>query len=111
MAAERNITIYKGDTYVHEVRIKNSENVNTDITGRTYKAQIRKSRSSDAIVLNFDIVITDAQNGIIRMSLSPENTSVVSSGTYFYDFEEKNQDIVTTLMSGKVTVTGDVTYG
>ena len=111
MAAERNISIYKGDSYTHEVRIKNSANVNTNITGRTYTAQMRKSRSSDSIVLSFDIVISSAINGLITMSLSPQATSSIEPGTYFYDFEETNGTYVTTLMTGKVSLTGQVSHG
>ena len=111
MAAERNISIYKGDSYTHEVRIRNSANVNTHITGRTYTAQMRKSRSSDSIVISFDIVISSAINGLITMSLSPQATSSIEPGTYFYDFEETNGTYVTTLMTGKVSLTGQVSHG
>lgn len=111
MAAERNITIYKGDSYTHEVRIKNSANVNTNITGRLYKAQMRKSKASESVILNFDVLISDAVNGVIILSLPPERTSSIQPGSYFYDFEETNGAYITTLMRGKVSVTGEVSYG
>ena len=111
MAAERNIAIYKGDTYTHEIRIKDGANANTNITGRTYKAQMRKSRSSSTTVLSFTIAITNAANGVVTMSLAPEVTSSIDPGTYFYDFEENNAGYVTTLMAGKVSLTGQVSRG
>jgi len=111
MAAERNIAIYKGDSYTHEVRIRNSANVNTNITGRTYTAQMRKSRSSDSVVLSFTVAITSAVNGLVTMSLSSGATSAIDPGTYFYDFEETNGGYVTTLMTGKVALTGQVSRG
>ena len=111
MAAERNIAIYKGDSYTHEVRIRNSANANTNITGRTYTAQIRKSRSSESVVLSFTVAITDAINGVVLISLSPELTSSINPGTYFYDFEEKNGSYITTLMAGKVSINGEVSHG
>jgi hypothetical protein len=111
MAAERNIEIYKGDSYTHEIRIRNSANVNTNITGRTYTSQMRKSRSSDSIILSFTVVIADAVNGVINMSLTPEATSSIQPGTYFYDFEETNSGYVTTLMTGKVSLVGQVSRG
>ena len=111
MAAERNISIYKGDSYTHEVRIRNSANVNTNITGRTYTAQMRKSRSSDSVVLSFTVAVTSAANGLVTMSLSSGATSSIDPGTYFYDFEETNGGYVTTLMTGKVTLTGQVSRG
>ena len=111
MAAERNIEIYKGDSYTHEIRIRDSANVNTNITGRTYTAQMRKSRSSDSVVLSFTVAISSAANGVVTMSLTPDATSSVQPGTYFYDFEETNAGYVTTLMTGKVSLTGQVSRG
>jgi hypothetical protein len=111
MAAERNISIYKGDSYTHEIRIRNSANVNTNITGRTYTAQMRKSRSSDSVVLSFTVAVTSAANGLVTMSLSSDATSSIEPGIYFYDFEETNGSYVTTLMTGKVSLTGQVSRG
>ena len=45
MAATRNIEIYKGDTYLHELRLKNNSNAVINITSRTYTGQIRKKRN------------------------------------------------------------------
>ena len=111
MAAERNIAIYKGDSYTHEIRIKDSANTNTNITGRTYTAQMRKSRSSDTVVLSFNVSMTNPTNGIVTISLTPEATSSIQPGTYFYDFEETNGSYITTLMSGKISLSGEVSHG
>ena len=89
MAGVRDITIYKGDTYTHEVRIKNSANTAINITGRTYKAQMRKSKASDEIVISFTTTITDAANGLVTFSLTAGNSSNINVGTYYYDFEER----------------------
>jgi hypothetical protein len=42
------------------------------------------------------------------MSLTASNTASITSGTYVYDFQEVNGTTVTTLITGTVTVTGDV---
>jgi len=111
MAGVRDITIYKGDTYTHEVRIKNSSNTAINITGRTYKAQMRKSKASDEIVISFTTTITDAANGLVTFSLTAGNSSNINVGTYYYDFEETNGAYVTTLMGGKATIKGEVSRG
>ena len=72
---------------------------------------MRKSRSSSSIVLSFTVAITSAANGVVIMSLTPEATSSIDPGTYFYDFEETNTNYVTTLMAGKVSLTGQVSRG
>ena len=109
MAATRNIDIYKGDTYIHELRLKNSSNAAINISTRTYTGQIRKKRNSDIILLEFTTEITDGANGVVAFSLTPVQTATLLAGLYVYDFQELNQAVVTTLVTGNVTVTGDVT--
>jgi hypothetical protein len=111
MAGLRDIRIYKGDSYLHEVRIRDSENSPINITGREYRVQMRKSKASKTVVASFDIFIADAPNGIVRFSLEPEDTSKIIPGTYYYDFEETNLGYVTTLMGGKMVITGEVSRG
>jgi hypothetical protein len=111
MAAERNISIYKGDTYTHEARIKNASNVAINISNRTYTAQIRKSKASQDIVENFTVNVTDAANGVLVFSLVASVTSNIQVGTYYYDLQEQNSGVVTTLMGGKVIISGEVTRG
>lgn len=111
MAGSRDIVIYKGDSYTHEVRIRNSSNVAIDITGRTYRVQMRKSKASSSVILSFSTSITNAANGVVQFSLSPEDTANISVGTYYYDFEETNNGYVTTLMGGKMVITGEVSRG
>lgn len=111
MAAERNIIIYQGDTYLHEVRLRTDVGANINISTRTYSAQIRKTKTSDNIVASFATEIVDGPNGIMRFVLLPEQTANIKSGVYFYDLQEKNGSIVTTLIAGKATVQGEVTRG
>lgn len=108
MAATRNITIYQGDTYAHELRIKNSANANVTITSRTYTGQIRKKRNSDTAAATFTSEITNAANGIVVLSLTSAQTANIAAGTYVYDFQETNGATITTLITGTVTVTGEV---
>jgi hypothetical protein len=111
MAASRDISIYQGDSYTHEARIRNSSNVAINISGRTYTAQIKRSKGSDSVVASFTTSITDAANGVLTFSMTSSNTANISSGTYYYDLEEVNGSTVTTLMGGKVTVVGDISNG
>lgn len=111
MAAERNIIIYKGDSYSHEVRLKNSSNTAINISNRNYTSQIRRSKASEEVVQNFTIQITDAVNGILVISLAADLTSNIRVGTYYYDLQEDNSGIITTLMGGRMIISGEVTRG
>ena len=108
-AGQRDITVYQGDTYVHEIRIQNSSNTAININSRTYTGQIRKRRSSDDISAIFTTNIIDAANGVVVFSLSTSDTASLRSGGYVYDFQETNSGIVTTLLTGNLTVVGEVT--
>jgi len=109
MAAERNISIYQGDTYTHDVTIADSSNSAIDISGRTYAAQIRPFAGSSDITATFTTSIVSAADGQMRFSLSPTQTANISAGIYTYDLQETNGAIVLTIMSGTVTVTAEVT--
>jgi len=111
MAAERNITIYQGDTYLHELRLRNSANANINISSRTYSGQIRKTSSSSNSVAVFSSSISDAANGVVQLSLTASVTANIKSGVYYYDFQEVNGSVVTTLIGGKVSLQGEVTRG
>jgi hypothetical protein len=108
MAAERNISVYKGDTYTHSVTIKNSSNVAIDVSLRTYVAQIKESSAASASLLSFDIDDSNGANGVVVLSLTSNQTSTLKSGKYYYDLQETAGNVVTTLMYGNVSVTGDI---
>ena len=109
MAAERNITIYQGDTYLHELRLRNSSNANINITSRTYSGQVRKTSGSSNSVAVFTAAITDAANGIVQFTIAASVTANIKSGIYYYDFQEVNGSFVTTLIAGKASFQGEVT--
>jgi seryl-tRNA(Sec) selenium transferase len=110
MAAKREISIYQGDTYLHELRLRNSSNTAINITGRVYTAQLRKSKSSETAV-SFTTAITNAANGVLTFSLTPAQTSNIEAGSYIYDLQELNGSIVTTLISGTAIVSREVNHG
>ena len=109
MAAERNIEIYQGDTYAHQLSLKDSANAVINISSRSYAGQIRKKRSSNTVTATFTTQITDGANGVVVFSLTPNVTSSMASGSYVYDFQETNGAVVTTVLTGNVSVTGQVT--
>ena len=109
MAGQRNIQIYQGDTYVHQLSVKDSANAVINISSRTYAGQIRKRRASSTIAATFATEITDGANGVVAFSLAANITSNIVSGSYVYDFQETDGAVVSTLLTGKVAVTGEVT--
>lgn len=109
MAAERNISIYQGDTYVHNVTINDSNGNPIDIGGRSYSGQIRRSPGATDVVATFTATITNGAAGTVQFSLPANISSNMGAGVYYYDFQETNGIVVLTLMTGTATVTPEVT--
>lgn len=83
-----------------------------NITGRTYESQIRRVPSSDdAPDAEFTCVITDAANGELTLYLLPSETDVLNAKVkYYWDLQQNNAGVITTLLTGSVTVIQDVTH-
>lgn len=109
MAAEKDIEIYKGDTYIHELRLKDSSNVAINITSMSFKGAMKVSNQSSSNTASFEVSKTDASNGVVTFTISASDTSNIRPGTYVYDFQQQNGTIITTLLHGKVVVKADVT--
>jgi hypothetical protein len=107
--AKQNFSITRGDTETVIVNITTDGSTPIDITGRTYRAQLRATKDSGSISASFACTITDALDGQVTCVLSAESTATLAAGTYYWDFEENNSGVVTTIIAGTVNVLADVT--
>ena len=80
MAAERNITIVQGDTYVHEIRLRSNANAVINVSSSTFSGQIRKSGVSDVVIASFSINTSNSSNGNIIFTLSSGVTGNIKKG-------------------------------
>lgn len=98
--ARRNIEIIKGDDYLHVVTIATRVAgviVPDDITGRTYSGQV----GTQALT----IVVTDAVNGEITLSLTDAITASLPVGECYSWFVKQDAfGFITTIIRGKATV-------
>lgn len=107
--ATQNITITRGDTETLVITIKDSAGVGINITGRTYRAQIRATKDATTISAAFTCVLTTPASGVVTCTLTPTQTGVLATGTQFWDFEETTAGgVVTTIVAGTVNVLADV---
>lgn len=107
--ADQDLTITRGDTETLVVTITSDGTTPINITGRTYRAQIRSAQDATTIKASFTCVVTDAANGQVTATLSATNSAALSSGIYYWDFEENASGVVSTILAGNVTVIADVT--
>lgn len=107
--ADQDLTITRGDTETLVVTITDGNSTPIDVTGRTYRAQIRSQQDSTTIKASFVCVVTDGAAGKVTCTLSSINSASLSAGLYFWDFEENASEVISTIISGNVTVLADVT--
>lgn len=108
MPAERDLSIYAGDSYFHELRLKDNSNTAINITSRSYSGTMKIARSAEEVIATFTTSITDGANGVVLFSLESNTTANIVSGEYVYDFEETNGTVVTTLLTGNAIVEAEV---
>lgn len=105
---KQNLTITRGDTESVVVNMAVGSSP-IDISGRTYRAQIRETKDSGSIAASFTCVVTDAAAGQVTCTLSAAATANLLPQVYYWDFEETNGGVVSTILAGSVTVLADVT--
>lgn len=105
----QNLTITRGDTEVVVITLADSAGTAINIAGRTYRAQIRASKDATTISASFACVVTDAAAGEVTCTLAAGTTATLVVGKQYWDFEETNSGVVSTILAGTVTVLADVT--
>lgn len=107
--ADQDLIITRGDTETLVVTITTDGSTPVDITGRTYRAQIRSQQDSTTIKASFTCTVTYGTSGQVTCVLSATNSAMLSAGLYFWDLEENASGVISTILSGNVTVLADVT--
>jgi predicted phosphoribosyltransferase len=107
--AKQNLSMTRGDTETVVVTMKDSTGIAIDITGRTYRAQIRTTKDSSTIDASFSCSISNAAAGEVTCTILPITTATLTVGTHYWDFEETSDGVVSTILAGSVNVLADVT--
>lgn len=111
--ATYNIRYYKGDLYQFVIRPKTSAGEIYPINSTTYDAYFRISTSRGGSSLDTVSANTSIGDNSVTCELRPSvGNSLVPGTNYFYDVsiqEKENSNIIYTLLTGSITVTGDIT--
>ena len=111
--ATYNIKYYKGDLYQFVIRPKTSAGNIYPIDDATYFAYFRISTSRSGLSAGTISANTSISDNAVTCELRPfVGNSLTPGTTYFYDvsIEEKDDsNVVYTLLTGTITVTGDIT--
>lgn len=105
----------RGDTWILTFNIQTSAGAPENITGNEYwftlKSGIDDTDANAALQIGPATAGSpNAANGILTITIAPEDTINLEAKTYFYDLQEVSaSNEVTTLLIGKVKVVKDVT--
>lgn len=109
LPAQRNISIYKGDSFAFQFTLKDPVSEEpVDLTGTTVKAQIRATEDSATVMAEF-VTSHDDDGGTVTISLTPVlTTALTTSGVW--DVQLTFPDTtVRTYLRGTATLVKEVT--
>lgn len=110
MATIRNLTIDQGSTYSISIELSDALGNALDLSDYTIRAQMRKSYGSNSYTAFTTSAGEDPTLGELTLSLTSTQTTALRAGRYVYDIEiEDDEDVVTRVLEGIVTVTPEVT--
>ena len=107
MSIKTNLIIDQGANFVYKINLIDQVGNPFDISGYSANAQIRKTYTSTTYnTIDVDVA---GSNGILTLSMTAEATANLTSNRYVYDLEISNNNIVSRIAEGFVTVNPGVT--
>lgn len=121
-AANLDLLIEQGTTFKRTITVKNSLDVAVDLTGSTFRGQIRKTPSSQTIAATFVCTLLNqiTDTGKVDIVISAENTALIplataskpllTSENFVYNIEwVKPDSSVVRILEGLAIVSPEVT--
>lgn len=113
--ATLNITIDQGADFQRVLTIRDELNVPINLTGYSFKSQIRETFDSPTVVAEFNFVIRNQTTNTGEVEWSLPNSAVVSlnldrATKYKYDVEMTSAGLIKTrIIEGEATISPEVT--
>lgn len=102
----------QGSTFQGSVYVKGPQEEPTDLTGYTFKMQVRETAASSTVLLEISSsqygTIT-ASSGKISWTVPATITAAIAAGLYYYDLELVLGSTVKRIIEGQFQVSAEVT--
>lgn len=110
MPAYNSFQLYKGDTLRFSLNLSTSGSAFPIADGTVFSGSVKQNGATSSLV-DFDTNIVSASAGRVLFTLSSDNSSQLTANrSWLYDVQmETSASIVTTLMTGHIFVTDEVT--
>ena len=109
MAARRDLEVYQGDTFTHEIRIVDASGDPINVAGRTFESQVRRRSSYDTIEATFAVDMSQAATGVVVFTIDAATCADLETGVHRYDVHQIVSGVFLTLVYGRVNIRGEVT--
>lgn len=106
---KQDLTITRGDTETLLVTITSDGTTPVNVTGRTYSSQMRTTPDISTISITATCAVVNGAAGQVSVTFSATNTAILDPGYLYWDLQENASGVITTILSGTVTVLADVT--
>jgi hypothetical protein len=104
------ITCRKGDSFRLELTFKNEAGVVINLTGYTWKLDVRETDTSASAILEDSLFTYNGTNlGVLTITAPPATMAGIEGGLYVYDLQSTNAGAVKTWLYGIFKVNEDVT--
>lgn len=109
--------IYRGDTRTWPVTFQHNDGtedepelVPIDLSGCTFRAQIRATKDDPDVMAVIEVDDADAATGVLVLTLTAEEAEQLEGTSAYWDLEVTTTatDVVHTYLAGKVKIVGDV---
>lgn len=108
-AGKLNIVIEQGATFSKTLTIKDVDGDPINLTGRTFRSQIRRRPTDTNPAATFTMAVVNASAGTVSWQMSATTTAGIVPEPHYYDVEMQDNGVVTRLMEGTAFVNFEVT--
>jgi hypothetical protein len=116
-----NTTVERGSTFQLTVTYKDASGTAVNLTGWTFRMQVRQAPTSDVILTSeggsptIAIDETNKATGVLIFSVTPTNTTAISPSTLttaYYDIEIQKTSTgeVRRILQGKLNISPEITH-
>ena len=107
MSIKTNLTVDQGADFIYNIYLIDASGNPFDISGYSGNSQIRRTYTSNSYV-TMNVAIT-GNTGLISLSMNASTTSNLTYNRYVYDVELANNNVVSRIVEGFITVNPGVT--
>lgn len=102
----------RGDTFQFKFEIKDKEGKELLLDkGAKIYFTVKKNRNSKKVLIQKTLEHgIEYRDGFYYVRINASDTSPLAYGTYIYDIEFKQDDIVKTLVLGEISLTDEITF-